>query len=182
MPRPPWEQGFFVNNKTCRIFARLTGKRRTYFGYGRHSMRCIFNFLPNAEREKLASLQSNVIVRRASRPAPPQGNGDFFVLFTVTSAHYFCPLKQRVMISEHLLCWTIAISLYPLWLFIKLARYGRSIIRPNFDRIKRKIDTWTGVPYDGRFAWNRPFGKCLYYLLLLYLFSAFSYIVFCLAR
>jgi len=79
--------------------------------------------------------------------------------------------------------WTVIIILsvltvYPLWLFIKLASYGRGIFRPDFDRMKRKIDTWTGLPYDGIFAWNRPFGKCLYYLLLLYLFTVFSFIVF----
>ena len=70
---------------------------------------------------------------------------------------------------------------YPVWLFIKLARYGQHVFIPNFERMKREIDKWTGFAYDGRFAYNRPFGKLIYYLLFLYIISSTIFIIYSLA-
>ena len=75
------------------------------------------------------------------------------------------------------------VTVYPCWLFIKLSRYGQNVFRPNFERMKRLVDEWTGFTYDGYFAYNRPGGKLIYYLLLLYLTgSVLGIIIYSLVR
>lgn len=64
-------------------------------------------------------------------------------------------------------------AVYPVWIFIKLSRYGQGIFRPNFERMQRKIDEWTGFSSTGVFAYNRTGGKLIYYLLLSYLIFLF---------
>jgi len=71
------------------------------------------------------------------------------------------------------------LTIYPLWLFIKLSRYGQNILRPNFERMKRIVDEWTGFTYDGYFAYNRPGGKLIYYSLLFYLTGLILFITVC---
>jgi hypothetical protein len=71
---------------------------------------------------------------------------------------------------------------YPVWLLVKLARYGEGVFRPNFVRMQKKINEWTGLYYDGWLAYNRPLGKLIYYLLLLYLLGGILFIVYCLTR
>ena len=70
---------------------------------------------------------------------------------------------------------------WPLWLFIKLARYGQNIFFPNFERMKRKIDEWTHFSYDGFFSYNRTGGKLFYYFLLIYLAGGIFFIIYSLA-
>ena len=82
--------------------------------------------------------------------------------------------------------WTLLLFLfliiYPGWLFIKLARYGKGVFRPNFERMQRKVDEWTRFPNTGAFAYNRIGGKLLYYLLLFCLAGAISFIIYSLAK
>lgn len=73
------------------------------------------------------------------------------------------------------------LTVYPVWLFVKLSRYGQNILRPNFERMKRMVDEWTGITNDSYFAYNRPGGKLVYYLLLFYLVGAVFFILFSLA-
>jgi hypothetical protein len=71
---------------------------------------------------------------------------------------------------------------YPVWLLQKLARYGKGIFRPNFERMQRKIDEWVGISNNGWMAWNRPAGKLLYYLLLFYVFTGILVLIYGLAK
>jgi hypothetical protein len=75
----------------------------------------------------------------------------------------------------------VFLGIYPVWLFVKLARYGENILFPDFERIQRKVNEWTGLYYDGRFAYNQPVGKLIYYLRLLYLIGAIGFIIYSLA-
>jgi len=63
----------------------------------------------------------------------------------------------------------VVFFVWPAWLFIKLARYGQGFLRPNFERMQRKIEEWSHFTTDGFFAYNRPGGKMFYYFLLFYL-------------
>ncbi|MDR0866583.1 MAG: hypothetical protein LBO74_16870 [Candidatus Symbiothrix sp.] len=76
----------------------------------------------------------------------------------------------------------VVLFAYPFWLFIKLARYGKGFLRPDFNRMQRKINEWTGFYQNGTFSYNRPAGKIVYYLLLLYVFSIIPIIIYCLAK
>ena len=69
-------------------------------------------------------------------------------------------------------------AVYPVWIFIKLCRYGQGIFRPNFERMQRKIDEWTGFCSTGVFAYNRAGGKLIYYLLLSYLMFSILFVVY----
>ena len=71
---------------------------------------------------------------------------------------------------------------YPVWMFIKLSRYGKGIFRPNFERMKRKIDEWTGFNINGIFAYNRTGGKLIYYLLLFYIITVIIFTIYSLAK
>jgi len=75
----------------------------------------------------------------------------------------------------------LILTVYPVWLFVKLSRYGQNVFRPNFERMKRMIDEWTGFTYDGYFAYNRPGGKLIYYSLLFYLAGGILFILYLLA-
>jgi len=66
------------------------------------------------------------------------------------------------------------------WLFLKLAKYGKGIFRPNFERMQRKIEESTIFTYNGFFAYNHAGGKIFYYLTLCYnfiLFFLFIYVI-----
>ncbi|MDR0681764.1 MAG: hypothetical protein LBG15_07955 [Dysgonamonadaceae bacterium] len=70
------------------------------------------------------------------------------------------------------------LSIYPVWLFAKLTRYGQGIVKPNFKRMQRKVDEWTGMSVHGSFLWNRRGGKVMYCLLCTcVLFVKFALIV-----
>ena len=71
---------------------------------------------------------------------------------------------------------------WPLWLFIKLARYGQNIFFPNFERMQRKVDEWTKFSYSGFFSYNRFGGKVFYYLLLIYLIAGISFTIYSLVK
>ena len=80
----------------------------------------------------------------------------------------------------------VVFFVWPAWLFIKLARYGQGILRPNFERMQRKIEEWSHFTTDGFFAYNRLGGKLFYYITMLYnfflLFIIFYFIVHSLAK
>ena len=69
---------------------------------------------------------------------------------------------------------------YPVWILQKLARYGNGIFRPDFERMQREINSWTGFNQDG-FSYNKPGGKLVYYLLLLYVSGGIIFIIYSLA-
>jgi len=86
--------------------------------------------------------------------------------------------------------WTVLILIlvlivWPIWLFIKLARCGHGILRPNFERMEREINKG-GLSINSFFAYNRPGGKLFYYITMLYnfvLYFIFIYfIVYSLAK
>ena len=70
---------------------------------------------------------------------------------------------------------------YPVWILQKLARHGNGILRPNFESIQREINSWTGFNQDGYFSYNKPGGKLVYYLLLLYVLGGIIFIIYSLA-
>jgi len=74
---------------------------------------------------------------------------------------------------------------WPIWLFIKLAKCGKGILRPNFERMNREINKG-GIQYNGFFAYNRPGGKLFYYITMLYVFALFFiaiyFIIYSLAK
>jgi cytochrome b subunit of formate dehydrogenase len=78
--------------------------------------------------------------------------------------------------------WIIVLSAffvcYPLWLFLKLARYGQNVLRPNFERMQRKITEWTGFDNASFFAYNRAGGKLVYYFLFFYLIFITGLIIY----
>ena len=76
----------------------------------------------------------------------------------------------------------LLVIVYPLWLFVKLARYGQNVFLPNFERMQRKIDEWTGFSSYGVFAYNRIGGKLIYYLLLFYIVGAILFFIYSLAK
>ena len=67
---------------------------------------------------------------------------------------------------------------WPVWLFIKLARYGQGILRPNFERMQRKIEEWTHFTNNGFFAYNRPGGKLFYCITMFYNFILYFVIIY----
>jgi len=77
---------------------------------------------------------------------------------------------------------TLFLTIYPVWLFVKLAKYGQSVFRPDFERMQSKIEDWSRFSYDGFFAYNRPGGKIFYYLLMLYIIAGAVLIIFFIAR
>ena len=60
----------------------------------------------------------------------------------------------------------IALLIYPVWMFIKLARYGDDIFRPDFNLMEKRMNQWVGLTCSHFFNFNRPDGKIMYYLLL----------------
>ena len=57
------------------------------------------------------------------------------------------------------------ICLHPLFF---IAINGRGLFVPDFDRVQKKYENMSFSLSPGRFtSWNRPFGKCVYYFLLL---------------
>jgi hypothetical protein len=76
----------------------------------------------------------------------------------------------------------ILFFIYPIWLFVKLARYGKGIFHPDFNLMQQKINKWTGFYGNNSiFSYDRTGGKILYYLLFTYLvilFCLFIWYVF----
>jgi len=72
----------------------------------------------------------------------------------------------------------VVLIIWPVWLFIKLARYGQGILRPNFERMNRKIDEYTGFPVNSFFAYNRIGGKIIYYTTMLWVFLLFLILIY----
>ena len=70
---------------------------------------------------------------------------------------------------------------WPIWLFIKLARCGKGIFFPDFERMQREV--YSGIPsVNNFFAYNRLGGKIFYYLLMLYVLGGLLFIIYSLAK
>ena len=69
---------------------------------------------------------------------------------------------------------------YPVWMFIKLAIYGKGIFFPNFEQINCKMQEKNkGLIISP--DWTSGYGKFSYYLLLLWnlgYLTIFLYIIF----
>lgn len=64
------------------------------------------------------------------------------------------------------------VTAYMLYTVERIARFGRSLFRPNFERVDRLFYERKSVTTN----WNSPLGKIVYYALLL--FSLILFIVF----
>jgi hypothetical protein len=72
----------------------------------------------------------------------------------------------------------LLLAIYPVWWFIKLARFGGNMLLPDFDRMNKELFYWRGFyPRYEFFYCNHLGGIVVYRLLILYTFAPLLFLI-----